>query len=231
MSATGARAQRFPEVSFKTIEEYQRAKKTGSVPINTVDAYRKALSEQTNTLGQWRIIKDWIDDNRYVQLLGPWMKERLLFKRSSTTFTHEYGDAEYDDTNGYALPHGVYLKLQVTKDKLTYFIRSHGESACEFRYSDEWVDGKTGEAISFRNVITLYAEQAQSVAGSSRQFYNLLGSGDGHLVCDGQIIPIKWHHESYEESFLYTLEDGSPLYLGVGRTYIAIMGGKPVSYE
>lgn len=144
MSATGARAQRFPEVSFKTIEEHERATKTGSVPINTVDAYRKALSEQTNTLGQWRIIKDWIDDNRYVQLLGPWMKERLLFKRSSTTFTHEYGDAEYDDTNGYALPHGVYLKLQVTKDKLTYFIRNNTSSVCGFRYSDEWVDGNRG---------------------------------------------------------------------------------------
>lgn len=99
------------------------------------------------------------------------------------------------------------------------------------QYGDEWVDGNTGEAISFRNVIALYADQAQSVAGSARQFYDLIGSGDGHFVCDGQIIPIKWHHESYEEPFQYTLEDGSPLYLGVGRTYIAIMGGNPISYE
>ena len=99
------------------------------------------------------------------------------------------------------------------------------------QYGGEWVDGNTKEAITFRNVITLYTKQAQSVAGSARQFYDLIGSGDGHLVCDGKIIPIKWHHDSYEEPFQYTLEDGSPLYLGVGRTYIAIMGGDPISYK
>lgn len=99
------------------------------------------------------------------------------------------------------------------------------------QYGGEWVDGNTNEAIKFRNVITLYTEQVQPISGSGRQFYTLLGSGDGHMVCDGQIVPIKWHHDSYEEPFRYTLEDGSPLYLGVGQSYIAIMGGNPISYE
>lgn len=99
------------------------------------------------------------------------------------------------------------------------------------QYGGEWVDGNTNEAMKFRNVITLYTEQVQPISGSGRQFYTLLGSGDGHMVCDGQIVPIKWHHDSYEEPFRYTLEDGSPLYLGVGQSYIAIMGGNPISYE
>lgn len=99
------------------------------------------------------------------------------------------------------------------------------------QYGGEWVDGNTNEAIKFRNVITLYTEQVQPISGSGRQFYTLLGSGDGHMVCDGQIVPIKWYHDSYEEPFRYTLEDGSPLYLGVGQSYIAIMGGNPISYE
>lgn len=99
------------------------------------------------------------------------------------------------------------------------------------QYGEEWIDGNTGEAITFRNVIALYAKQSQSVSGSARQFYDLIGSGEGHLVCDGKIIPIQWHHDSYEEPFQYTLEDGSPLYLGVGQTYIAVLGGDPISYK
>lgn len=124
------------------------------------------------------------------------------------------------------------LTLKFKGSKLTTFAYDQETGLYNAsQYGDEWVDGNTGEAISFRNVIALYADQAQSVAGSARQFYDLIGSGDGHFVCDGQIIPIKWHHASYEEPFQYTLEDGSPLYLGVGRTYIAILGGNPISYE
>jgi hypothetical protein len=93
------------------------------------------------------------------------------------------------------------------------------------------IDGNTGEAMKFRNVIALYAKQSQPISGSARQFYELIGSGDGHFVCDGKIIPIQWHHASYEEPFQYTLEDGSPLFLGVGQTYIAVLGGDPISYE
>ena len=137
--------------------------------------------------------------------------------------------AEKPELNGEA---ATSLTLKFKGSKLTTF-EYDAESGlyAASQYGDEWIDGNTGEAITFRNVIALYADQAQSVAGSARQFYNLIGSGDGHFVCDGQIIPIKWHHESYEEPFQYTLEDGSPLYLGVGRTYIAIMGGNPISYE
>lgn len=137
--------------------------------------------------------------------------------------------AEKPELNGEA---ATSLTLKFKGSKLTTF--EYDEKTGLYnasQYGDEWVDGNTGEAISFRNVIALYADQAQSVSGSARQFYNLIGSGDGHFVCDGQIIPIKWHHESYEEPFQYTLEDGSPLYLGVGRTYIAILGGNPISYE
>ena len=52
-----------------------------------------------------------------------------------------------------------------------------------------------------------------------------------YFACDGKIIPIQWHHDSYEEPFQYTLEDGSPLYLGVGTAYIAVLGGDPISYK
>ena len=100
------------------------------------------------------------------------------------------------------------------------------------QYGDVQIDGNTGEAITYRNVIALYTSHTKSVvSNTTRSFYELLGSGTGHLAVDGKIIPIIWNHATYEDPFTYTLEDGTPVELGVGRTYVAITGGPVTSYE
>ena len=100
------------------------------------------------------------------------------------------------------------------------------------QYGGTHKDGNTGEAVTYRNVMALYVNHTKmEIYSAYRSFYDLVGSGEGHIACDGKIIPIKWSHASYEEPFTYTLEDGTPLQLGVGRTYIAITGAGPVAYE
>ncbi|MBR6683367.1 MAG: DUF3048 domain-containing protein [Firmicutes bacterium] len=88
-------------------------------------------------------------------------------------------------------------------------------------YGGEHIDGATGEVMSFRNVLALYTAQYHGEGGLS--FYDLIGSGNGHFACDGKIIPIKWSRSDIYEPFVYTLEDGTPLTLGVGNSYIAII--------
>ena len=102
------------------------------------------------------------------------------------------------------------------------------------QYGDTHIDGNTGEPVTYRNVMALYANHKKiHLTGSKvvRSFYDLIGSGEGHLACDGKIIPIRWSHDDYDEPFTYTLEDGTPLELGVGRTYIAVTGAGPVAYK
>ena len=99
------------------------------------------------------------------------------------------------------------------------------------QYGQDHIDGSTKEALTYRNVINLYTEQTTPKPGSSSPYYELVGSGTGHMAVDGKIVPILWSHPSYEEPFSYTLEDGTPLELGVGRTYIAVSGGKEVTYK
>lgn len=91
------------------------------------------------------------------------------------------------------------------------------------QYNKPHIDATTGQTMAYRNILVLYTTQ-WSMADSNydRSFYDLLGSGTGHFICDGQIVPIQWHRENTYGSFTYTLEDGTPITLGTGSTYVGI---------
>lgn len=92
------------------------------------------------------------------------------------------------------------------------------------QYKKDHIDGETGEVLTYRNVLVLQTKHWKEKEGSySRSYYNLTGSGNGYFACDGKIVPIKWKHNKVTDNFSYTLEDGTPLVLGVGRSYIGII--------
>lgn len=100
------------------------------------------------------------------------------------------------------------------------------------QYGEDHIEGSTKEPLTYRNVIALYTTHDKIVVSkNTRSFYELVGSGSAHLAVDGKIVPILWNHPSYEEPFTYTLEDGTPLELGVGRTYIAVTCVTDTFYE
>ena len=51
---------------------------------------------------------------------------------------------------------------------------------------------------------------------------DLLGSGDGYYACGGKVIAIRWHHAKESDPITFTLADGTPLFQGIGNSYIAI---------
>lgn len=91
-----------------------------------------------------------------------------------------------------------------------------------FQYGKDNVDGNTGKVLGFRNVFVLKAP-TQKVPNSSRLDMDLVGEGEGYFACNGQLVPIKWSRESERTPFVYTLEDGTPLTLGVGKSYVALV--------
>lgn len=98
-----------------------------------------------------------------------------------------------------------------------------------WQYGDEMIDENNGEPEGFENVIVILAPTENS---GSYHVSDLYGSGDGYFACNGQIVPIKWIHENETDPFTFTLADGTPLYQGIGSTYIAIAPtGSPVNYE
>ena len=93
----------------------------------------------------------------------------------------------------------------------------------------EFIDGNTETTVSFRNVILMFSK---TTSDGYRMFAQLTGEGTGYFACDGVIVPIKWSRSKDTDPFVYTLEDGTPITLGVGTTYVGVLATKsPVTFE
>ncbi len=90
------------------------------------------------------------------------------------------------------------------------------------QFGSDYIDGNTGEAVGFKNLIVLYAE-TQILDNDGRRNVDLIGSGEGYFICGGLSIPIYWTRSGSGAPFIYTREDGSELELGIGKSYIAIV--------
>ena len=91
-----------------------------------------------------------------------------------------------------------------------------------YQYGKDNVDGNTGEIISYSNVLALHASTKKNDT-TSHMIIDLEGEGTGYYAYGGKIVSIKWSRDSVYDPFTYTLEDGTPVTFGVGKTYIAII--------
>ena len=90
------------------------------------------------------------------------------------------------------------------------------------QYGSDWVDGNDGTALTFRNLLVLGAE-TKTIDDYGRLAVTLTGKGEGHLIRDGQCVPITWSREKEDMPFTYTFADGSPATLAAGKTYVAVV--------
>lgn len=81
-------------------------------------------------------------------------------------------------------------------------------------------DGNTGDPVPFRNVLILKAE---TYSDGYHEFATLHGEGTGYFALGGQYVPIRWSRETTYEPFRLALEDGTPITLGVGKTYVGVI--------
>lgn len=91
-------------------------------------------------------------------------------------------------------------------------------------YGSPYVDGNTGEQVAVKNVLVLYTD-VSDVKGDDkgRKSVRTTGTGDGIFLCDGTVQNIHWSKKDDASPMTYTAEDGSPLLLGVGKSYINIV--------
>jgi hypothetical protein len=88
---------------------------------------------------------------------------------------------------------------------------------------NSYTDANTGEKVHFENILVL--ETKVGVLDDYGRLYQELEdkSGDGHFVCNGKMIPIRWSRDKATKPFVFTDTDGNPITLSVGRTYIAVV--------
>ena len=119
---------------------------------------------------------------------------------------------------------GDYVHAIFTFDPLT--------NDYTFKENDvTYYDYATGEAVRFKNLVVIRTDVW--VCDGVHQDMALTGEGDGYFMVNGAMAPIKWTRETEDSQFVLTYEDGSPVIVGVGTTYIAVVNeyGGVSAYE
>jgi len=98
------------------------------------------------------------------------------------------------------------------------------------QYGKEHVDGDTGEQVSAVNVLVLKTSTAV-LDDVGRLRVRTTGEGEGLYFCGGKCVPIRWSREDRNSPFVYSLENGSPLALGQGNSYVCVISPKTSTVE
>lgn len=92
-----------------------------------------------------------------------------------------------------------------------------------YQQGQDLIDGNTQELVRFRNVIVLLTD-VRVIDDIGRRSVRTVGEGEGYYLRDGKMISIRWSRADEESPFVYTDEAGNPLTMGVGKTYVAVIG-------
>ena len=90
-------------------------------------------------------------------------------------------------------------------------------------YGAPYVDGSTGEQVAVTNVIVVQARCRYTGDSLGHMDVDVVGEGEGWFACGGAAIPIRWSKPDRESPTVYTTQDGAPLVLGRGKTYVNIV--------
>lgn len=86
------------------------------------------------------------------------------------------------------------------------------------------LDAENGEQLSFDNVFVLFAN-TKNIAGDTegRLDVTTTGAGDGYYITGGKLTPIKWTRTSDTSVFYFTTDNGVPLFVNPGKTFISVV--------
>ena len=90
-------------------------------------------------------------------------------------------------------------------------------------FGSAYVDGNTGKQVSVTNVLVLKTKCSVIPGDDAGRISVDLTQGDGWYACGGKIIPIKWSKAGVNAPLCYTTEDGQPLTMGAGNSYVNII--------
>lgn len=87
-------------------------------------------------------------------------------------------------------------------------------------YGEPYIDGNSGQQVAVTNVLVL--QTTIVVLDDAGRIRVDLTSGKGWFACGGKMLPIRWEKGGPDDQFRYFTENGEPLTLGRGRSYVCI---------
>lgn len=116
----------------------------------------------------------------------------------SAAFKHTKSELKYDESTG------LY----------TYYV-----------YGKVHADGKTGEALTFKNVLLQSAGlfQLDKNGYCAYEMMGEAGKGDGYYITDGKAVKVTWEKSTENGITHFYLENGDEVTLNAGMTYVGIV--------
>ena len=98
---------------------------------------------------------------------------------------------------------------------------------------EPWVDSATNVSLRFENILILFAKRTAAPGSTEGNvIHELVGSDIGYYACGGEWVAIRWHRENESDPFAFSLEDGTPLNLIPGKTYMGFVPtDSPIVFE
>lgn len=132
--------------------------------------------------------------------------------------TYHKWDEEFEGTpaNTLSLPYANFYKVEFryNEDKKAYdrYVNGNGHMS------------QTGDILSAKNIIVYKLSDVPLNDGINAMRRDLInvGSGTGYYLSNGVATNIRWEKTGRSNQTKYTFEDGTPLVLNPGNTYIEI---------
>lgn len=93
-----------------------------------------------------------------------------------------------------------------------------------YEYNSPYIDGADGEQVGVTNVLCLFTDVSRIKGDDKgRMAIRTTGEGTGWFACGGKAVEIHWSRPTLTDAFAYTLDDGMPLTLGIGHSFVCVL--------
>ena len=116
----------------------------------------------------------------------------------------------------------IKVRFQKSGKKTNFYYDAAAGAYTAEQFSAAYSDGNDGAVPYFENVLILKTSVSK-LDDYGRLNVKMVGSGKGYFASGGKMVEINWSRDSANDSYTYTLADGTPLTLGIGKTYVAVI--------
>lgn len=148
------------------------------------------------------------------------LKYRTEPKKS---FPFEYHDDLTIPENGKSAV-DIFIKFAKTGMTCQYVYHSETNLYDRFRLNEPHIERNTNEQVKVANII-IAEIPSPLIPGDKegRRDLKNIGSGEGFYITGGKAVPVKWEKTARDSQTSFTFEDGKPVVLNKGQTWIEIV--------
>lgn len=173
----------------------------------------------------WDLTKDkrnWQDSYTSMEKLKKYAEKKKFNSSAEVKFPFTYNDAGKDTVPAGDNATAVTLKYPSMTSKYEY--DSASGTYKRFRYGKEHMERVSGKQLMAKNIIVQFVPNFDIKGDyAGRQDMKTSGSGSGYIITCGKAAKIKWSKDSRSAQTKYMYENGDPLVLNRGQTWIQIM--------